>query len=223
MRVRLSHELDFPVSAGVAWFSDLNAEEENPYWSEMGSLAETLRRTHEGKKPSEIPGLESARRLYRSFGKTPPGIARLLKLCLRRALQGKDLYQINRLVDASNWASLALLLPIGLYDLDKVQGDLELRRGQQGESYEGIRRGLIQATSRLVVADSRGPCGSPTADSLRTSISPATSRAAAVVFAPGGFPRLQLEEGTLRLAAQVTSWCGGSIEGTAVLTSEDDD
>ncbi len=120
-------------------------------------------------------------------------------------------------MDAINWASLALLLPIGLYDLDKTHGDLEIRRGAPGERYEGIRRGEIHLEGRLVVADDNGACGSPTADSLRTSVTETTTRAVAVVFAPADFARLQLDEGTGRMTTQVLAWCGGNVEGSHIL------
>jgi len=120
-------------------------------------------------------------------------------------------------VDACNWASLALLLPIGLYDLDRAEGDLEIRVGRAGESYPGIRKGDVHLEGRLTVADQAGPMGSPTSDSARTAVHPGTTRAVAVVFAPGDFPRLELEEGLGRLSGQVTRWCGGTEDGARIL------
>jgi len=217
MRVTLHSSVADRVLIGLDWFSGVNAGEENPEWVGMETLAATLRRVHGDRKPSEIAGLEPARRLYRDFGVDPTKIRPSSEALLRRVLQGKELYRVNRLVDAVNWASLALLLPIGLYDRDKLQGDLEIRAGRPGEAYEGIRRGDIHLDDRLVVADAGGACGSPTADSLRTSVTPETTRVVAVVFAPSGFPELQLREGLTRLAAQVDAWCGGTLEGAHVL------
>jgi DNA/RNA-binding domain of Phe-tRNA-synthetase-like protein len=176
MRVSLHPSVEDRVLIGLAWFSGVNAAEENPEWTGMEQLATTLRRVHGTRKPSEIPGLDPARRLYRSFGVDPTKTRPSSEALLRRVLQGKELYRINRLVDAINWASLA-----------------------------------------LVVADADGPCGSPTADSLRTSVSSGTTRAVAVVFAPAGFPELQLREGVVRLASQVGAWCGGELEGDHVV------
>ncbi len=36
----------------------------------------------------------------------------------------QDLYQINNLVDSCNLASLQFVLPIGMYDLPLIQGDV---------------------------------------------------------------------------------------------------
>jgi DNA/RNA-binding domain of Phe-tRNA-synthetase-like protein len=205
------------VMAGVVWFSGVSAAEENPFWPEMEALAETQRATYAGRAPSEIAGLMPARRLYRTFGVDPTRTRPSSEALLRRVLKGQDLYRINRLVDACNWASLALLLPIGLYDLDRADGDLEIRVGREGESYPGIRKGDVHLEGRLTVADASGPMGSPTSDSARTAVNPGTTRAVAVVFAPGDFPRLEMEEGLGRLSGQVTRWCGGTEDGAWIL------
>ncbi|NNF07131.1 MAG: hypothetical protein HKN21_10255 [Candidatus Eisenbacteria bacterium] len=215
--VSLDPSVDGKVQVGLAWFGGLSAEESNPHWHEMEALAETMRRVHGGKKPSEIPGLEPARRLYRTFGVDPTRTRPSSEGLLRRVLQEKDLYRVNRLVDAVNWASLALLLPIGLYDLDKAMGSFTIRQGLEGESYEGIRRGEINLSGKLVIADEVGACGSPTADSLRTSIDDGTHHAVAMILTPADFSRISLEEGLVRMSEQIVHWCGGEVLGNFIL------
>jgi DNA/RNA-binding domain of Phe-tRNA-synthetase-like protein len=217
LNLRLDPEIADRVLVGAAWFSGVLAAVENPYWSEMDSLAETLRRAHAGLSPGEIEGLEPARRLYHRFGIDPTRTRPSSEALLRRVLKNESLYQINRLVDACNWASLAMLLPVGLYDLDHVVGSMEVRVGRPGESYEGIRKGPVNVEGRLTVADDRGAFGSPTSDSARTAIRPTATRAAFVVFAPADFPRVQMEEGLERLARQALRWCGGEREGSWIL------
>jgi len=215
--VRLAPEVSSRVAVGLGWFAELDASAENPFWSEMEELAAHDRAEHAGLLPSQIAGLEPARRLYRSFGIDPTRTRPSSEALLRRVLQGKDLYRINRLVDAVNCASLELLLPIGLYDGDALQGEIVIRQGASGESFEGIRRGEIHLEGRLVVADAAGACGSPTADSARTAVTADTTRALAVVFAPAGTPRGDLEDGVSRLAARIERWCSGHTEKLSVL------
>jgi DNA/RNA-binding domain of Phe-tRNA-synthetase-like protein len=215
--LRIESDIADKVLAGAAWFSGIRFAPENPFWSEMEDLGAVLRRAHSGRAPSEIEGLEAGRRLYRSFGIDPTRTRPSSEALLRRVLKGESLLRIHPLVDAANWASLALLLPIGLYDLDRVEGDLALRRGRPGESFPGIRKGDVHAEGRLVVADGSGPMGSPTSDSARTAIREETTRALAVIFAPGDTPRLQMEEGLARLSTQVVRWCGATAEGAWIL------
>ena len=217
MIVRLELDVADRVLAGVAWFSGLRAAVENPYWSEMETLAATLRRAHTGCSPGDIEGLEPARRLYHRFGIDPTRTRHSSEALLRRVLKGESLYQINCLVDATNWASLALLLPIGLYDLDRVKGDLDIRQGRKGECYPGIRKGDVNVENRLTIADAEGPFGSPTSDSERTAIRPETTRAAAVIFGPAEFPRAEMEEGLERMTRQILRWCEGEREGAWIL------
>jgi DNA/RNA-binding domain of Phe-tRNA-synthetase-like protein len=140
---------------------------------------------------------------------------------LRRVLKGLDLYRLNRLVDAGNWISLALLLPLGLYDLERVEGDVTLRVGRSDEGFPGIRKDTVHVEGRLTVADDRGPFGSPTSDSARTAVTPATTRALVVIFAPADVPRVELSEGLGRLTDTVTRWCGGRVEGARLLPGEE--
>jgi DNA/RNA-binding domain of Phe-tRNA-synthetase-like protein len=84
-------------------------------------------------------------------------------------------------------------VPVGLYDLDRVQGDeLVIRLGRKGEVYAGIGKDSVSVTGRICVADAAGACGNPSADSARTMITPGTERAAWIYFLPVGEDDLDL-------------------------------
>ena len=90
---------------------------------------------------------------------------------IRRMLQGKQLYQIDTLVDLINLASIAYGYSIGGFDADKFQGDtLTLGIGREGEPYEGIGRGRINIHGLPVYRDEVGGVGTPTSDNERTKI-----------------------------------------------------
>jgi DNA/RNA-binding domain of Phe-tRNA-synthetase-like protein len=125
-----------------------------------------------------------ARELYRRFGVDPTRHRPSSEALLRRARRG-EWPRINSLVDVANVMSLVLQTPVGLYDLDRVTGEeLVLRRGEAGESYEGIGRETVHVAGRLCLADGLGPCGNPTADSARTMITTATERALWLYYLP---------------------------------------
>jgi len=125
-----------------------------------------------------------ARALYRRFGVDPTRHRPSSEALLRRVRRGEPLPRINSLVDVGNVVSLLLQVPVGLYDLAHVVGDLRVRLGRDGESYAGIRRDAVNIAGRICVADDDGPCGGPSADSARTMITTATERAAWVYFLP---------------------------------------
>lgn len=179
--------------------------------------ATAARERWEGRQPSEIPPLQEARRLYRSVGIPPTRIRPSSEALLRRILRGLDLYAISNAVDACNLASLTFLLPIGLYDLDKVRGDARLRIGLPGEEYPGIRKGPVHLEGRLGLFDDEGPFGSPTSDSARTCVDDGTGRLLGVVMATADYPGDDLLTHARLLADLLCTHCGGRLIGEALL------
>jgi DNA/RNA-binding domain of Phe-tRNA-synthetase-like protein len=77
-------------------------------------------------------------------------------------------------------------LPIGLYDLAKVQGDIVFRAGRSGETYKGIGKFDLNLENLPVFCDAAGPHGSPTSDSERTMVTSSTKNVAAILISFGG-------------------------------------
>jgi DNA/RNA-binding domain of Phe-tRNA-synthetase-like protein len=127
-----------------------------------------------------------ARALYRSFGIDPTKTRPSSEALLRRAQRGQPFPRINSLVDVANVMSLLVQAPVGLYDLERVEGPLTIRIGTEGEGYEGIGKDHVNVAGRLVVADAFGACGNPTSDSARTMITTDTEHAAWIWFLPVG-------------------------------------
>jgi DNA/RNA-binding domain of Phe-tRNA-synthetase-like protein len=97
-------------------------------------------------------------------------------------LQGKDLYQIDTLVDLINLASIAYGYSIGGFDADRFVGDtLTLGVGREGEPYEGIGRGLLNIAGLPVYRDAEGGVGTPTSDHERTKITLTTTHVLVLV------------------------------------------
>src|SRR5262245_33856921 len=135
--------------------------------SEIARLAERLGREHAGLAPSEIPGLAPARELYRAFGVDPTRTRPSSEALLRRILQGKPFPEISGPVDLCNLCAVRFLLPIGLYDAARLEGEVTLRRGAPGDGYEGIRKDRVNLEGRPALYDAAGPFGNPTSDSAR--------------------------------------------------------
>ncbi len=155
------------------------------------------------KEPSDArDALQPARKLYHSLGIDPSKTRPSSEALLRRVLLGKSLYNVNAVVDAANLASLSLLLPVGLYDLDRIRPPVMLRFGTDGEAYEGIRKDQVHVASRPTLVDAEGPFGNPTSDSLRTSVTAATRAVWFVLFAPPDYPELAMRD-ELRRAHEI--------------------
>ncbi len=182
----------------------------------LSSCRELKDRYGEGRS-AEVPGAADARTLYKALGLDPTKTRPSNEALLRRALKGEPLYKINTLVDGLNLCSLRYQLPFGLYDRDKLQPPVRLRRGEPGESYEGIRKGAVHVEARPVLVDAAGPFGNPTSDSARTMITLETRNALVVVYAPAGYSLVRLGQVQDGTAETLMRYCGGGIAGRAVL------
>jgi len=125
-----------------------------------------------------------SRRLYRRIGIDPTKTRPSSEALLRRVRRGDRLPRVNTLVDIGNWCSLEAQLSYGLYDLDRIEPPVTVRRGVAGEAYPGIRKDEVHLDGRLALVDTRGPFGNPTSDSARTMVTTATGRLLVVVFGP---------------------------------------
>lgn len=183
----------------------------------IADLSAALRERYAEREPSQIEGLQPARELYKRLGIDPTRLRPSSEALLRRVLRGEELPAVNSLVDSGNLCSLEFLLPIGMHDLGTVHGALTVRRGRPIEMFEAIGKSYYSVEGRLVLADETGPCGTPTSDSVRTMITPATERALLVIYAPRSVNRAQLQEYVGVAADRLTRYSGAVIAGTTVL------
>ena len=144
-----------------------------------------VKRATQAVRTGHVGSVGRARELYRRFGTDPTRVRPSSEALLRRVRKGEPLPRINSLVDVANALSVQLQVPVGLYDLAKVDGgELAIRLGSDGESYEGIGKERVNVAGRICVADAKGPCGNPSADSQRTMITTETEGAAWIYFLP---------------------------------------
>ncbi len=113
-------------------------------WDEIHALEARFRQELTTESLKEQSGIAATRRVYKACGKDPSRYRPASEQLIRRMLQGKELYQIDTLVDLVNLASIAYGYSIGGFDADKFVGDtLTLGIGREGEPYEGIGRGML--------------------------------------------------------------------------------
>jgi DNA/RNA-binding domain of Phe-tRNA-synthetase-like protein len=190
----LSSELQGRVRVGVVGASPINVAPSSPsLLDEIERLGEDLRERFVDSAPADIQELRPARELYRSFGIDPTKIRPSSEALLRRLLKSKPFPRVSNAVDLCNYLAVRCLLPMGLYDATRVDGPATMRRGLEGETYEGIRKASVHLSGRPVLADDLGPFGNPTSDSLRTSVTDSTSSILLVIFAPADFSSKTLD------------------------------
>ena len=202
MRFTLAPELIPIVRPGVLWLSDATVVQREPRLDAPLAAAESAVRTN---PPAEVTAV---RTMYKHLGLDPTKTRPSSEALLRRVRKGDSLPRINSMVDVCNWCSLEFQLPYGLYDADHLRGDVELRLGQSGESYPGIRKDDVHVGGRITLVDAEGPFGNPTSDSARTMVTTSTIAALLVVFAPREVEATRLVHVVHTTAARMTEFTG---------------
>jgi DNA/RNA-binding domain of Phe-tRNA-synthetase-like protein len=134
----------------------------------------------------EAPQILTTRSAYKALGKDPARYRGSAEALLRRVIAGKGLPAINAVVDVINLVSVESRLPVGLYDIDHVNGDIVFRVGRAGESYPGIGKYDLNLEGLPVFSDTMGPHGSPTSDSERTMVTADTKLILGVIVSFSG-------------------------------------
>ncbi len=155
--------------------------------------------------------IHAVREAYKALGKDPARYRGSAEALLRRVVQGKGLPLINNVVDIINLVSVESLLPLGLYDLEKVREPIVFRAGRAGETYKGIGKYDLNLEGLPVFCDALGPFGSPTSDSERTMVTAAAKKILLVIISFGG--RQDIERWTTRAMDLLTRYAAaGQLE-----------
>ena len=179
MKIVVSPEIESvcPTFVGAAVEAQVtNSSYCEALWDEIHALEDKYRQELTTESLKQVPGIAATRSVYKACGKDPSRYRPASEQLIRRMLQGKELYQIDTLVDLVNLASIAFGYSIGGFDADKFVGDtLTLGVGREGEPYEGIGRGPINIAGLPVYRDAEGGVGTPTSDHERTKMTLSTT------------------------------------------------
>lgn len=104
---------------------------------------------------------------------------------------------------------------LGTYDLDRIEGDVELRRSPEGEHYRGIGKEAVNIGCLPVLYDAQGAFGNPTSDSRRAMITDGVRRIMTVIYSFA--PREELERAVEEYRALLQELCGVEDVTTEIL------
>ena len=185
MKIIVSQEIESvcPTFVGAAVEARVqNSAYSEELWQEIARWGSRYRNELTTESLKQMSAIEATRRVYKACGKDPSRYRPAAEALIRRLLQGKDLYQIDTLVDLINLASIAYGYSIGGFDADKFVGDtLTLGVGREGEPYEGIGRGQLNIAGLPVYRDAEGGVGTPTSDHERTKITIGTTHVLVII------------------------------------------
>ncbi len=145
------------------------------------------------------PKIKETRDGYTKLGKDPSHTRPACEALLRRVIKGNQLYSLGDLIDLGNILSVETKRSVCVVDADKIQGDVTIRIGINGEYVEAINRGLINAFNLPVYVDNQGIFGSPTSDTIRTSVSESTKRILVMIICFSDLEKINDEQRLLDL------------------------
>ncbi len=178
----LTNNLPIKIIARVV--TDVKVSNNSFAYHSMMKLAREYQEKYKNTPIGEITNIQLARSFFRAIGIDPTRRRPSSEALLRRAVNGKDLYQINNIVDIGNWCSLEFLLPICVYDYDKIQGKVSVKIGSQDDEYLAHNGREMNFQDKFVICDETGAFGSPLTDSVRTAVTENTRSVLMIIFAP---------------------------------------
>jgi DNA/RNA-binding domain of Phe-tRNA-synthetase-like protein len=154
-------------------------------WNGINKKTEELAASLSIEDISSLPAIADSRKGYKACGKDPARYRLSAEALLRRTIQGKGLYRVNNVVDLLNLVSITHGFSIGGYDADQIDGEVVFGIGKSNEPYLGIGRGELNIESLPVFRDRSGAFGTPTSDSVRTSVTSLTRRFLMIIISFG--------------------------------------
>ncbi len=162
------------------------SEENGELWREIEATCGTIGHSGELAEVGSQPAIRASRTAYRLCGKDPARYRLSSEALMRRVVKGHQLYRINNVVDLLNLVSLKSGFSIGGYDAETISGSAIFDIGTKNEPYEAIGRGELNIEFLPVFRDAISPFGSPTSDSVRTSVTRDTKRFLMIIIGFSG-------------------------------------
>ena len=169
----------------------VNTVSDEQLWKEITEMETHIRTTCKLEDINKFPPIQATRQAYKRLGKDPNRYRPSAEALRRRIFRELPLYKIDTLVDIINLLSIQSGYSIGGFDAGKIDGDLVLGVGREGEIYHGIGRGELNIAGLPVYRDNQGGVGTPTSDEERTKLDMNTGKLLMIINGYSGKDGLQ--------------------------------
>jgi len=131
---------------------------------------------------TERKGIAEWRQLWKQLGADPNRYRHSAESLMRRVSKQNYLTPFHSGVDLNNFFSLQYEIPVGIYDIAHLKGNIEIALGNEETSYEGLNGRFNTLNHIMFSRDVEGPFGSPFVDSKRTAVSEETTEALHIFY-----------------------------------------
>ncbi|MFT4415056.1 B3/4 domain-containing protein [Fredinandcohnia humi] len=164
----------------------------------------------EDKAITDVKGIAEWRTIFKQVGTDPNRYRPSVESIYRRIQKQNFLHTIHSAVDLNNFFSMQYEIPIGIYDADKIHGNVEIRLGREDDKYEGINGRIISMKDKILSSDTIGAFGSPYVDSERTAVTTETKNAIQIIYLKPSLSNESCEKLIESLAKMFTQIHGGT-------------
>ena len=173
MKIRINPRLKekLPNFSVIAYTMDV----ENNKTNIVEDMLKSLKVDFQLSEVTSNSFIQETRDAYKTLKKDPSHTRCAVEALVRRVIkynnnEASSIYSLGDIVDLGNILSVLTLRSVCVVDLEKIINNVEIRIGEANEVVEAIHRDNINALNLIVYCDSVGIFGSPTSDTLRTSI-----------------------------------------------------
>lgn len=163
------------------------------------------------KNVTDLEGIKEWRSIFKTTGKDPNRYRHSAEALYRRVAKQNYLQSIHSAIDLNNFFSLEYQIPIGVYDSDKLLGNVTIKIGEENEEYTGLNGRTNNLANLMISADEQGPFGSPFVDSERTAVTEKTTNALQIVYLrPSASPegKQKMTESLMNMFTQIHGGAG---------------
>ncbi|WLD94004.1 B3/4 domain-containing protein [Alkalihalobacillus sp. AL-G] len=186
MTITISNQMqnlspDFKI--GVIQYHNITVEDSPKMLAGRLQLYQESLMLEADEKPiSSIEPIQEWRQLFKKAGTDPSRYRPSSEALLRRVYKGQQLGPIHSAADTNNFFSLQYKLPLGIYDLAHLKGDVAIDIGSEEDHYEAINGRNTDMKGKVLSRDATGAFGSPIIDSKRTMVTEDTKDALHLVY-----------------------------------------
>lgn len=176
------------------------------------SLGKMLEKSRE-KDFFENKKLKSFRDFYERLELDPYSEPPAVENLYRRFLEEGKLPQVNSVVDSQNLVAMQTLVPMGVFDIDKIEGQLFLRFAQKDEEFRPLGGGLeFLSEKAVIISDNKKALNKfPYKDSIYQKIGRETKNVLILGDLVKGLNRKDVEKAVSQTAKEIVKNCGGEV------------
>lgn len=175
----------------------------------------------EEKPATDFPGIKEWREVWKSFGANPTRHRHSTEALMRRIAKQNYLSPVHSAVDLNSFFSLQYEIPVGIYDADKIKGNISLSIGNKESGYDGLNGRFNSLENILVLSDNEGSFGSPYVDSARTAVTEETTNALHVFFLRPSMESTEALELTTAAGQMFSEISGGDVQSFILHKNQD--